>query len=298
MHSHHRPRTDHLSMYRGRAMALEVRLCGVRGSSPAPGHRFSDVGGNTSSVAVSLDGEAPRLLLDAGTGITAVTELLEGEPFDGTLVLTHLHWDHVQGLPFFKAADRPDATTRLLLPDQGDAEEVLERAVSPPHFPITPMGLQGAWSFDGLTDGEHSVEGIDVKTIDIAHKGGRTFGIRVEGDGTGSVAYMPDHAPMEYGKGSSGVGALHDAALELAGGADVLIHDGQFTREELALATEYGHATIEYAVELAERAGVGRLVVTHHSPVRTDSQVAGLVERYASGQDSISFATEGDTFEA
>jgi ribonuclease BN (tRNA processing enzyme) len=279
-------------------MALEVRLCGVRGSCPAPGHAFVDIGGNTSAVAVSLDGEPPGLLLDAGTGITRATELLDGEPFDGTLVLTHLHWDHVQGLPFFKSADRPDAATHLLLPEQGDAEEVLERAVSPPHFPITPDGLQGKWSFDGLKEGGHSVEGIDLKAIDIAHKGGRTFGIRVQAEGTGSIAYMPDHAPMEYGKGSNGVGALHDAALELAGGADVLIHDGQFTREELGLATAYGHATIEYALELAEAAGVGRLVITHHSPTRTDPEVAALIERYASGQESISFATEGDSFEA
>jgi ribonuclease BN (tRNA processing enzyme) len=278
-------------------MALELRLCGVRGSSPAPGYRFAGVGGNTSSVAISVDGAAPRLLLDAGTGITQVSELLHGKPFDGTLVLTHLHWDHVQGLPFFKSADRDDATTHLLLPDQGDAEEVLERAVSPPHFPITPHGLQGSWSFDGLTEGTHAVEGVDLKAIDIAHKGGRTFGIRVS-SGEGAIVYMPDHAPVQYGKGSSGVGAVHDAALELAGGADVLIHDGQFTREELDQAIAYGHATIDYAVELAEAAGVGRLVLTHHSPVRTDDQVAGLVKRYASGQESISFATEGDTFEA
>jgi len=281
-----------------RAMALEVRLCGVRGSCPAPGHRFADIGGNTSSVAISVDGATPRLLLDAGTGVTRVSEMLDGEPFDGTLVLTHLHWDHVQGLPFFKSADRPGAATHLLLPEQGDAEEVLERAVSPPHFPITPHGLQGKWSFDGLTEGGHSVEGVDLKAIDVAHKGGRTFGIRVQAPDTGSITYMPDHAPMAYGKGNNGVGALHDAALELASGADVLIHDGQFTHEELALATEYGHATIEYAIELAEAAGVGRLVITHHSPARTDPEVAALIERYASGQESISFATEGDSFEA
>jgi ribonuclease BN (tRNA processing enzyme) len=285
-------------MYGGRAMALEVRFCGVRGSCPAPGHRFADIGGNTSAVAVSVDGERPRLLLDAGTGIANATELLDGEPFDGALVLTHLHWDHLQGLPFFKSADRPDAATRLLLPEQGNAEQVLERAVSPPHFPITPDGLQGKWSFDGLKEGGHTVDGFDLKTIDIAHKGGRTFGIRVQIEDSGSITYMPDHAPTKYGKGRGGVGALHDAALELAGGADVLIHDGQFTREELAQAIEYGHATIEYAVELAEAAGVGKLVITHHSPARTDPEVAALIERYASGQESISFATEGDRFEA
>jgi ribonuclease BN (tRNA processing enzyme) len=95
--------------------------------------------------------------------------------------------------------------------------------------------------------------------------------------------------------GRSGLGEVHEAALELTRGVDVLMHDAQFTREELALAKAYGHATVEYAVELAERAGVGSLVLTHHSPARTDAQIGALAERYESGDDSITFAREGES---
>src|ERR1700743_1452405 len=100
--------------------AMRVHLCGVRGSTPAPGADFVRYGGNTSCVAVARDGEPPSLILDAGTGIRAVTGLLAGHPFRGIIMLSHLHWDHVQGLPFFRAGDRDDAEVSLLMPDQQD----------------------------------------------------------------------------------------------------------------------------------------------------------------------------------
>ena len=132
---------------------MRIHLCGVRGSTPAPGAEFVRYGGHTSCVAIAIDDDgadgapgaaAPRLILDAGTGLRRVTGLLGGAPFTGTIILTHLHWDHVHGLPFFAAGDRHDARVALLLPEQGGnagAEEVLARGMSPPHFPITPAGL-------------------------------------------------------------------------------------------------------------------------------------------------------------
>ncbi len=279
------------------ASKLVIRLCGVRGSCPAPGSEFSEVGGNTSSVAISFGEQAPHLVLDAGTGIGRLPALMGGKPFRGTLLLSHLHWDHTQGLPFCRAVDHPDASTRLLLPEQGDAESVLARALSPPHFPITPAGLQGEWSFEGLEAGNHELAGVDVTARDLIHKGGRTFGLRISSNGGGALAYMPDHAPLAYGPGPAGFGELHETALELASGADVLIHDAQFTLEEIEFADLYGHATIEYALALAEQAGVGTLVLSHHSPARTDAQVEALRRRYAAGNESVVFGREGDVFE-
>ena len=125
---------------------VRVHLCGVRGSTPAPGAEFVRYGGHTSCVAIAPGGAAPRLVLDAGTGLRQVTGLLRGEPYTGTIILTHLHWDHVHGLPFFTAGDRADARVTLLLPEQEEgagAEEVLARGMSPPHFPIAPGGLRG-----------------------------------------------------------------------------------------------------------------------------------------------------------
>ena len=119
---------------------MRVHLCGVRGSAPAVGVDFIGVGGNTSCVAIAHDDEdVPRLVLDAGTGLRTVTTLLAGEPFRGTILLGHLHWDHTYGLPFFRAGDRPDAATRLLVPEQGvPAIDLIGGFMGPPAFPIGP----------------------------------------------------------------------------------------------------------------------------------------------------------------
>jgi glyoxylase-like metal-dependent hydrolase (beta-lactamase superfamily II) len=114
-------------------------------------------------VALAHDGAAgPSLILDAGTGLRRVTGLLAGHAFAGTILLTHLHWDHVHGLPFFQAGDRDDARAALLLPQQpgGTAADVLARGMSPPHFPITPNGLRGNWTFGMLEPGQLKAEGF------------------------------------------------------------------------------------------------------------------------------------------
>ncbi|MFN8034312.1 MAG: MBL fold metallo-hydrolase [Acidimicrobiia bacterium] len=266
---------------------MRLRFCGVRGSTPAPGAEFVRVGGNTSCVAVTPAGEAaPRLLLDAGTGIRSVTSLLDGGPFRGTILLTHLHWDHVQGLPFFAAGDRDDADVRLHVPDEGvDAASTLARAMSPPHFPIGPDGLRGRWSFSTLAEGAHAFEGIDVLAREIPHKGGRTFGYRLT-DGTGSIAYLPDHLPAR-------TGPTRDAALALADGVDVLIHGGQFVAAEAATATAFGHATIDAALALAVEAGVGRVILSHHGPGRTDDAIDELAASCAGAALGVTMAVEG-----
>ncbi|MFN2506150.1 MAG: hypothetical protein ABR540_18365, partial [Acidimicrobiales bacterium] len=97
-------------------------------------------------MAVGHDGRPPTLLIDGGTGIRQVTPLLAGEPFRGTVMLGHLHWDHTQGLPFFGGADCEAARVRVLLPEQGDPIALMTRLMSPPHFPIGPTELRGDWS--------------------------------------------------------------------------------------------------------------------------------------------------------
>lgn len=262
---------------------MRVSFLGVRGSTPAPGPAFVRVGGNTSCVAVAGEGP-PVLVFDAGTGLRRLTAALGGAPFRGSILLTHLHWDHVQGLPFFAAGDRDDAQVTLALPAQGpgsdSAEAVLARAMSPPHFPIDPSGLHGDWHFESLEPGEHSIEGFTVIAAEVPHKGGRTFGYRVS-DGAGTFAYVPDHGPRGLGPGPDGLGARHEQVLALAKGVDVLVHGGQFTQAEHERAAEYGHATIDYALALAEEAGVTRLVLSHHDPGRTDDQVDALVQEVA-----------------
>jgi ribonuclease BN (tRNA processing enzyme) len=242
-------------------------------------------------VAVAHDGEPPTLLLDAGTGIRTVSGLLDGAAFTGAIVLGHLHWDHTQGLPFFPAADRPDASVDLYLPAQGDPLEVLSRMMSPPHFPIGPEALRGAWRLHSMEPGAHDIERFTVEAEDIAHSPGRTFGLRVS-DGRSSVAYLSDHRPgPAYLRGE---GALHeDSALRLARGCDLLIHDAQHLDAEYEARAFMGHSPIGYAMALAEAARVKRLVLFHHDPARTDEEVDAIARSMAGGPVPVTVATEG-----
>ena len=245
---------------------MRVHLCGVRGSTSAPGSDFVGVGGNTSCVALAHDTGPWCLILDAGTGIRSVTDLLDGEPFRGTVLLGHLHLDHTQGLPFFAAADRPDAEVHVVIPEQGvDAETLIERCYSPPHFPITLGELLGSWTFDGLDEGVHEIEGFTVTALGVPHAAGRTLGYRVS-DGASAIAYLSDHGPDAHTPS-------WDAVVELVRGVDALIHDCQFTAEEQLRLKHYGHCTPQVALQLAEAADVRRLVMFHHAPTRVDADV-------------------------
>ena len=273
---------------------MRLQFCGVRGSTPAPGPDFVRYGGHTSCVAVSHDDAPPVLILDAGTGIRRVTALLGGQPFSGTILLTHLHWDHVQGLPFFRGGDHDDAQVTLLLPDQQDgstAEQVLSRAMSPPHFPIAPGQLRGDWSFSAISPGRLQASGFAIEAREIPHKGGRTIGYRVS-DGRSAVAYVTDHCPTALGPGPEGWGEYHDGALELAAGADVLIHDAQLLAEEVPAQAAFGHAAAEYAIELACRAGARQVVLFHHQPGRTDDELDKIGQRFAGSPVPVTVAME------
>jgi ribonuclease BN (tRNA processing enzyme) len=183
------------------------------------------------------------------------------------------------------------------MPDQQDgrsAVDVLAGSMAPPHFPIRPEGLQGAWTFATLEEGEHVIEGFEVTAVELPHKGGRTFGYRIVDTAGASVVYASDHGPQAMGPGDDGHGPLHEAILDLVRGVDVLIHDAQFTATELAVAEAYGHATVDYCYRLAEAAAVGRLVLFHHSPVRVDDDVERLCDLAPPGLDAT-IAREGET---
>ena len=279
---------------------MQVHLCGARGSAPAPGSEFLRYGGQTSCLALSHgDGPAPTLMLDAGSGLRNASELLGGAPFSGAILLSHLHWDHAFGLPFFQAGDRGDARIDLFLPEQHSgaaAVTVLAGMMSPPYFPIEPTELQGTWTFATIAPGERQIEGFDVLAREIPHKGGRTFGYRVS-DGRSTLAYMPDHCPTSLGSGPDGFGEYHPAAIELAREADVLVHDAQLFPAELASDGRFGHAVADYAVELGKRAEARAVVLFHHRPDRSDDELDGLARRFSGNSPKVSVAAEGTVLE-
>lgn len=281
---------------------MRVHLCGVRGSTPSPGPRFVRYGRHTSCLAVAHDGdETPVLLLDAGTGLRNATGLFGGRPFSGTIALTHLHWDHTHGLPFFSAGDRPGARAQVFLPEPElepgreqaptNPHDLLARGMSPPNFPIVPSQLRGEWSFEFLGEGKSRFEGFEVLAREIPHKGGRTFGFRV-GDGHSTLAYLPDHCPTALGAGPDGWGEYHEAARELVDGVDLLVHDAQLLPEELPEQASFGHAAADYAVALGKECGARTTLLFHHHPDRTDDALDELAARLGH-EPGVGLAVEG-----
>jgi phosphoribosyl 1,2-cyclic phosphodiesterase len=263
-------------------------LCGVRGSTAAPGAAFAGVGGHTSCVAVPVDDDR-WIVLDAGTGLRQLALQLDQRPLHGSILFSHLHWDHTQGLPFLANADRADAEVALWVPvDEAhdDPLAVLARGMSPPHFPITPDQLHGTWTFNAMTPGRRTIEGIEVVTSEIAHKGGRTFGHRLNGAGR-TLAYLPDHCPSIAGP------ELLESARELIDGVDVLIHGGPYLDEERETAERFGHAVIADVLDLARTCSVRCLVLVHHAPGRTDAEIADIECRVAGAPVPVVIGREG-----
>lgn len=275
------------------ALAMRAHFCGTRGSTPVNGAEHLRYGGNTSCIGLAHDGEPPAIVLDAGTGLQQLPLVLGSQAFRGTLLLSHLHWDHTHGMPFFRSGVVPGHRVDVYLPEQGaDPEELLARVMSPPHFPIRPKQLGDGWTFNAIEPGHHEFEGFSVVAMEIPHKGGRTFGYRVS-DGSGTLAYLTDHSPVSLGPGPDGTGVFHDAAIALAEGADLLVHDSQHTAAELPRLGFLGHSAVEYAVALAQRAGARQCALFHHDPWRTDAQIDALVAQHASASVRVFAARDG-----
>jgi len=248
---------------------VRLTFLGVRGSTASPGPDFVRYGGNTSCIAVSGGERRPDLVLDAGTGLRGLPRLLDGASYSGGILLSHLHWDHVQGLPFCPAVDRDDAVVEVVMPAQDgkDGHDLLAQHMSPPAFPITPDGLRGAWTFTAAEVGRFGFGPYQVRATEISHKGGRTYGYRVDRGGT-SLAYLPDHAPAA---------GVSDDTLETLRDVDLLVHDAQFVEAERGIADAFGHSTVGDAVDLAREVGARTLALFHHGPGRTDDALDAVV---------------------
>ncbi|HUO49193.1 MAG TPA: MBL fold metallo-hydrolase [Acidimicrobiales bacterium] len=242
------------------------------------------------------------MLLDLGTGVRALGDVLQrgavlgGEPLEITALLTHLHWDHVIGLPFFVPAQRQGGTFTVYGPRQEGPTlpEMIDKMVKPPFFPVGVDQMPGTFDFVEVGDDDLAVGPAKVRVREIPHVG-TTLGFRVEAGGA-SVAYLSDHQQPTDGVGVA-VGAL-----ELCDGADLVIHDAQYTTAEFEAKSTWGHCTVDYALRVAAEAGAKTLALFHHDPTHDDDQVDTMLERAldlpdARRLDGIIAAAEGLTLE-
>ncbi len=253
---------------------MQVTFHGVRGSTPCDGDEIARYGGNTSCVSIDVPDHDP-ILFDLGTGLRYFGNAWPCDtPFRGYCLLSHLHWDHVQGLPFFTPILRDGARFTVYAPSQEDGcsvADVIDKTICPPLFPIRVTDLPGAITFHDTSNDEFMIGDVQVMSRLIPHVG-RTCGYRVEWNG-GSVAYLSDH--QQPGIGNFGIA---DGARDLCRNVDVLIHDAQYTVDEFAVKSTWGHCTVDYAVNLAAECGARTLVLFHHDPTHDDDYIDRLVE--------------------
>jgi phosphoribosyl 1,2-cyclic phosphodiesterase len=250
---------------------VNVSFFGVRGSTPCACRDLARYGGNTACVALEAPGHDP-VVLDLGTGLRfwGETQPQDGT-FRGSALVTHLHWDHVQGLPFFVPVLRPGARLDVYgpPPEGMSLEAAFHEFLRPPFFPVEVDDLDGEIVFHDLLDEDLAVGDAKVTSRQVPHVG-RTAGYRVQFDGT-TIAYISDHqAPPD------GSFAIDENVLELADGVDLLIHDAQYTADEFPAKATWGHCTIDYAVHVAAEAGAKRLALFHHDPSHDDETLDGL----------------------
>ena len=247
---------------------------GVRGSTPCSCDANRRYGGNTACVSIDFPGADP-IVLDLGTGLRFWGRSFgPDQPFVGHALVTHLHWDHVQGLPFFAPVLRPGSRLDIYGPPPGECtlEEAFDEFMGPPYFPVRVADLPGDIRFHTVDDEHFAIGDVEVTARSVPHIG-PTNGYRLERDGL-AIAYISDHQqPLD---GSLDV---PDAVLELCDHADLVIHDAQYTAAEFETKAHWGHCTVEFAVAVAAQSGARRLALFHHDPEHDDALVDALARR-------------------
>lgn len=266
-------------------MSFAVKFWGVRGSIACPSAQHVEYGGNTSCIEVRCDDY--RIILDAGTGIRSLgQDFLKSGYKNSHLLLTHTHWDHINGFPFFAPAFIPGNSFHVMaghLNEMGGIREVLANQMANPTFPVPLEIMQADLTFEDFYAGDTFAmgKGISVKTQPLNHPNGAT-GYRIEYQGK-SICYVTDteHVP----------GKPDQHVLKLIEGADLVIYDTTYDDEEFKNRVGWGHSTWEEGIRLCMAANVKQLALFHHDPDHTDD-VMKIIEAKAIEMWSPVFAAK------
>ena len=245
-------------------MAFSVKFWGVRGSIACATPNHMRYGGNTSCIEVSCNGY--RLILDAGTGIRQLgNDMQKSGASEFHILLTHTHWDHINGFPFFVPAYNKDMNIEIMaghLTDKGGIQQILSAQMDNPMFPVPLEAMMAKTTFTDFSPGDtfNLTSDVHVKTAPLNHPNGTTA-YRIEHDGK-AIVYVTDteHIP---GKPDQNI-------LNLIEGADLVIYDSTYTEEQFTGKIGWGHSTWNEGVRLCKAANVKRLAIFHHDPDHED----------------------------
>lgn len=271
----------------GTSHPLQMRFWGARGSTPAPGKDKLVYGGNTPCIEIR-DASGQILIFDGGSGIRELGQHLTtefaGQNCAANLFLTHFHWDHIQGIPYFRPLFLPTTTLNVHSWTSGqETRRILEGQMRTPYFPVNLADASARLRFSQLKSERVKIGEVSVESFPLHHPQG-AYGYRIEAGGK-SIVYATD---LEHGNAE-----LDRVLRDYASGADVLIYDAQYNDEEYAAHRGWGHSTWREATRVARDAGVGRLFLFHFDPAHTDADVAESEWRAMAEFDRAAAAREG-----
>lgn len=274
---------------------MHIRFWGTRGSLPRPGPDTLCFGGNTSCVEVNTD-SGTRVIIDCGSGLYDLGQALigAGQPtLKGHILISHTHWDHIQGIPFFAPFFKPGNQWDIYAPKGlgQSLRDTLAGQMQYDYFPLRLDQMGATIRYHELIEGDLHINDVKVRMQYLNHTA-LTLGYRLEGDGA-ALVYACDHEPFspQLASGKGDILGRDRQHCEFLAGADLVIHDAQFTAPEYANKIGWGHSTVEYAVAMCRASGAARLALTHHDPLRTDRAIEEIV-RNACDQCGISPALD------